>query len=99
MTEKTVKISITTEINGKAIKREIRAEAAGLDGEMIKMMVEMIRETIAGGLRKRYESVKAVDGVSFQVEAGEIFGIVGPNGSGATTTTECKKGLRQPDGD
>jgi len=50
MTEKTVNISITTEINGKAINREIRAEAARLDGEMIKIMVEMIRETIAGGL-------------------------------------------------
>ena len=51
------------------------------------------------GLRKHYESVKAVDGISFQVEAGEIFGMVGPNGSGATTNTECTKGLRQPDGD
>jgi len=34
MTEKTVNISITTEINGKAIKREISAEAASLDGEI-----------------------------------------------------------------
>ena len=50
MTEKTVNISITTEINGKAIKREISAEAACLDGEMIKLMVEMIREAITGGL-------------------------------------------------
>ena len=50
MTEKTVNISITTEINGKAIKREISAEAASLDGEMIKLMVEMIREAITGGL-------------------------------------------------
>jgi ABC-2 type transport system ATP-binding protein len=54
---------------------------------------------IVKGLRKRYESVKAVDGISFEVEAGEIFGMVGPNGSGKTTTTECTKGLRQPDGD
>jgi len=50
MTEKTVNISITTEINGKAIKREIPAEAASLDGEMIKIMIEMIREAITGGL-------------------------------------------------
>ncbi len=49
------------------------------------------------GLRKRYESVKAVDGISFQVEAGELFGMVGPNGSGKTTTIECIEGLRQPD--
>jgi hypothetical protein len=50
MTEKTVDISITTEINGKAINRELKVEAARLDGELIKVMVEMIRETIAGGL-------------------------------------------------
>ena len=49
------------------------------------------------GLRKRYGSVAAVDGISFQVHAGEIFGMVGPNGSGKTTTIECIEGLRQPD--
>jgi len=41
--------------------------------------------------------VVAVDGVSFQVPAGEIFGMVGPNGSGKTTTIECIEGLRRPD--
>jgi ABC-2 type transport system ATP-binding protein len=49
------------------------------------------------GLRKSYKTVMAVDGLSFQVEAGEIFGMVGPNGSGKTTTIECIEGLRQPD--
>ena len=49
------------------------------------------------GLRKRYKAVTAVDGVSFQVQAGEIFGMVGPNGSGKTTTIECIQDLRQPD--
>jgi ABC-2 type transport system ATP-binding protein len=49
------------------------------------------------GLHKSYKSVKAVDGLSFQVEAGEIFGMVGPNGSGKTTTIECIEGLRKPD--
>jgi len=52
---------------------------------------------IVHGLRKHYKSVKAVDGISFKVEAGEIFGMVGPNGSGKTTTIECIEGLRQPD--
>jgi len=50
MTEKTVDISITTEINGKVVNREIEAEAGSLDGELIKIMFEMIRETIRGGL-------------------------------------------------
>lgn len=38
-----------------------------------------------------------MDGVSFQVREEEIFGMVGPNGSGKTTTIECIEGLRQPD--
>ena len=49
------------------------------------------------GLRKSYGSVKAVDNVTFQVQRNEIFGMVGPNGSGKTTTIECIEGLRQPD--
>jgi len=47
-------------------------------------------------LRKRYGGVAAVDGVSFEVEEGEIFGLIGPNGSGKTTTVECLQGLRAP---
>jgi len=49
------------------------------------------------GLRKSYGSVKAVDSVTFQVHRNEIFGMVGPNGSGKTTTIECIEGLRHPD--
>jgi ABC-2 type transport system ATP-binding protein len=48
-------------------------------------------------LRKSYGSLAAVDGVSFDVEQGEFFGILGPNGAGKTTTLEMLEGLRQPD--
>jgi ABC-2 type transport system ATP-binding protein len=48
-------------------------------------------------LRKQYNGVRAVDGVSFEIEAGEIFGLLGPNGAGKTTTVECLIGLREPD--
>ncbi|MEU6857278.1 ABC transporter ATP-binding protein [Glycomyces sp. NPDC046736] len=48
-------------------------------------------------LVKQYGSHRAVDGVSFTVEEGEIFGILGPNGAGKTTTVECVEGLRKPD--
>ena len=48
-------------------------------------------------LRKRYEDVTAVDGVTFAVEGGEFFGILGPNGAGKTTTLEIIEGLRKPD--
>lgn len=47
-------------------------------------------------LRKVYDSVVAVDDVSFEVYEGEIFGMVGPNGAGKTTTIECIEGLRKP---
>ncbi|GAA3167410.1 ABC transporter ATP-binding protein [Blastococcus jejuensis] len=49
------------------------------------------------GLRKTYGKTTAVDDVSFTVEPGEIVGILGPNGSGKTTTVECLQGLRRPD--
>ncbi len=49
------------------------------------------------GLRKTYGETVAVANVSFEVYAGEIFGMVGPNGAGKTTTIECLEGLRKPD--
>ncbi|GGS68488.1 multidrug ABC transporter ATP-binding protein [Planobispora rosea] len=48
-------------------------------------------------LRKSYAGLTVLDGVSFSVEEGEIFGILGPNGTGKTTTVECVEGLRRPD--
>jgi ABC-2 type transport system ATP-binding protein len=51
-----------------------------------------------GGLHKRYGDLVAVDDVTFEIAEGEIFGLLGPNGSGKTTTVECVQGLRHPDG-
>jgi ABC-2 type transport system ATP-binding protein len=48
-------------------------------------------------LRKTYGELVAVDGVSFEVNAGEVFGLLGPNGAGKTTTVEVLEGLRQAD--
>jgi len=50
------------------------------------------------GLTKRYGGQAVVDGISFHVNQGEIFGILGPNGAGKTTAVECLEGLRQRDG-
>ena len=48
--------------------------------------------------RKSYGDTVAVDGISFDVQQGEIFGLLGPNGAGKTTTMESLEGLRQPTG-
>jgi ABC-2 type transport system ATP-binding protein len=49
------------------------------------------------GLVKRYADITAVDGIDFEVRAGEVFGLLGPNGAGKTTTVEILEGLRAPD--
>jgi len=48
-------------------------------------------------LRHRYGGVEAVNGISFEVAAGEVFGLLGPNGAGKTTTLESILGLIAPD--
>ncbi|RLF39975.1 MAG: ABC transporter ATP-binding protein [Thermoplasmata archaeon] len=50
------------------------------------------------GLSKTYNSVKAVQDVSFNVKKGEIFGFLGPNGAGKTTTIKSILGLIHIDG-
>ncbi len=49
------------------------------------------------GVKKRYGSVTAVDGLDLKVLRGECFGLLGPNGAGKTTTIEILEGLLPPD--
>src|SRR5882757_10185209 len=49
-------------------------------------------------LRKQYDSLVAVDRISFEVRRGEIFGLLGPNGAGKTTTFRMLCGLLAPTG-
>jgi ABC-2 type transport system ATP-binding protein len=50
----------------------------------------------ATGLTKRYETVVAVDDLTFRVGPGEIYGLLGPNGAGKTTTILMLLGLSEP---
>ena len=49
------------------------------------------------GLKKAYGAIQAVGGVSFEVMPGEIFGVIGPNGSGKTTMFNSVLGQITPD--
>lgn len=46
--------------------------------------------------RRQYESIKAVDGISFTIKQGELVGFIGPNGAGKTTTLKLLSGLLYP---
>jgi ABC-2 type transport system ATP-binding protein len=48
------------------------------------------------GFAKRYDGVAAVDGISFEVQRGEVFALLGPNGTGKTTTIEALECIREP---
>ncbi len=50
------------------------------------------------GLVKCFGELRAIDGISFQVEGGETFGLLGPNGAGKTTTMRVLSGLSPIDG-
>jgi ABC-2 type transport system ATP-binding protein len=55
-----------------------------------------LRGSIRSVFRRQYELVKAVDGISFDIQQGEIVGFLGPNGAGKTTTLKCLSGLLYP---
>jgi branched-chain amino acid transport system ATP-binding protein len=48
------------------------------------------------GVTKRFGGLVAVNGVTFSVEPGEIFGLIGPNGAGKTTLLNCVAGALRP---
>ncbi|MEA2288572.1 MAG: type transport system ATP-binding protein, partial [Solirubrobacteraceae bacterium] len=49
-------------------------------------------------LRRRYGDTVALDGLSFAVQPGQLFGFVGPNGAGKTTAMRIVLGVLEPDG-
>src|SRR5919109_1719093 len=61
------------------------------------MSVEVQPAIRISGLSKRFPDVNAVEQLSFDVRAGEIFGLVGPDGAGKTTTLRMLAGVLPPD--
>jgi ABC-2 type transport system ATP-binding protein len=55
-----------------------------------------LRAALASLFRRRRSYVRAVDGISFDLAAGEIVGFLGPNGAGKTTTLKTLSGLLHP---
>jgi ABC-2 type transport system ATP-binding protein len=58
----------------------------------------MVDESILSiqGLSKNYGSIKAVDALDLEIKKGQVFGLLGPNGSGKTTTLSIVLGLIKP---
>jgi len=52
---------------------------------------------VCHGLRKRFDRLEAVRGVSFDIAQGETYGLLGPNGAGKTTTISMICGLLDSD--
>jgi ABC-2 type transport system ATP-binding protein len=53
---------------------------------------------IARGVRKRFGAIEALRGLDLGIRTGEIYGLLGPNGSGKTTFIRCVAGLLRPEG-
>jgi ABC-type multidrug transport system ATPase subunit len=51
---------------------------------------------VLDGLTRRFDSVTAVDGISFEINTGELFGLIGPDGAGKTTTLRMLAGVMTP---
>ena len=56
----------------------------------------MMKAIEVNNLTRNYNDVRAVDGISFSVDQGEIFGFLGPNGAGKTTTIKILTGQLRP---
>lgn len=55
-----------------------------------------LKASIVSLFKRKYKNVKAVDGITFNIEAGEVVGFLGPNGAGKTTTLKMLSGLLHP---
>lgn len=62
----------------------------------VALKEESLLATLRHFLFRKYRTVKAVEGVSFRIDRGEVVGFLGPNGAGKTTTLKMLTGLIHP---
>jgi viologen exporter family transport system ATP-binding protein len=55
-----------------------------------------LKAAVTSMFSRKYKNIKAVDEISFNIEAGEVVGFLGPNGAGKTTTLKMLSGLLHP---
>jgi ABC-2 type transport system ATP-binding protein len=72
-------------------------EAQGLSKTYrVSLKKEGLLGSLRGLVRRKYKEVRAVDGVSFSIEPGEMVAFLGPNGAGKTTTLKMLSGIIYP---
>src|SRR5262245_23497520 len=88
---------------GVRLRRHLHPTVPGPSRQLLRGKVQC-RPSLKGrpmihvvGLVKSYGTLRAVDGVSFDVAKGELYGLLGPNGAGKTTTMSMLSGLLAPD--
>jgi ABC-type branched-subunit amino acid transport system ATPase component/MFS family permease len=81
--------ALTSSSAASALRSERERRALELGEARVVLEVE--------GLTKRFGGITAVDGVSFALREGEVLGVIGPNGSGKTTTFDLISGFQAPD--
>ena len=63
----------------------------------VKVKEKGLKGSLKAIFKPKYEEIKAVNGVSFDVEEGEIIAFIGPNGAGKSTTIKMLTGILYPD--
>ena len=81
---------------GHAIATSVNPAAFDAEPAVLCRGLRKVYEAGRGSGRKRAGEVLAVDGLDLSIRRGECFGLLGPNGSGKTTTVEMLEGLLAP---
>jgi ABC-2 type transport system ATP-binding protein len=76
---------------------KVSVQEPGEDNYQVnKFWSKMMKAIIVNNLTRNYNGIRAVDGINFSVDSGEIFGFLGPNGAGKTTTIKILTGQLRP---